>query len=97
MIEACNSIHNFGLIALSKRYLNSSISTADISLKGFSPHIFRSNHPSNAKREGVCLYYRENMVIKHRIDLQLLSECTVGESTRNRKKLYFIVLYRSPS
>ena len=52
LIEACNSIHDFDLIALFKTHLDSSISSADKSLKGFSPHIFRGDHPSNANLHG---------------------------------------------
>ena len=60
LIAAYNSISNFDLIALSETYLNSSISTADISIKGFGPRVFRSDHPSNAKRGGVYILPREH-------------------------------------
>ena len=97
LIEAYNSIHNFDLIALSETYLNSSVNNEDISLEGFSRDIFRNDHPTNAKRGGVCLYYKENVSIKHRTDLQILDECVVAEITSQRKKVFFVVLYRSPN
>ena len=97
LIEAYDSIHKFDLIALSETYLNNSISNEDIPLQGFSHNVFRSDHPSNAKRGGVCLYYKEKLSIKQRPDLQILSECVVAEITSNRKKIFFVVLYRSHS
>ena len=97
LIQAYNSVVNFDLIALSETYLNNSISNEAISLEGFSNDVFRSDHPSNGKRGGVCLYYKENMPIKQRIDLQTISECVVAEITSGRKKMFLVVLYRSPS
>ena len=97
LIQAYNSVVNFDLIALSETYLNNSISNEAISLEGFSNDVFRSDHPSNGKRGGVCLYYKENMTIKQRIDLQTISECVVAEITSGRKKMFLVVLYRSPS
>ena len=64
LIQAYNSVLNFDLIALSETYLNTSIGNDAINLEGFSRDIFRSDHPSNAKRGGVCLYYKENMCIR---------------------------------
>ncbi len=77
--------------------MNSSVNNEDISLEGFSCDIFRNDHPSNTKRGGVCLYYKENMCIKQRSDLQILDECVVAEITSQRKKVFFVVLYWSPS
>ena len=37
------------------------------------------------------------MPIKQRIDLQTISECVVAEITSGRKKMFLVVLYRSPS
>ena len=97
LIQAYNSVVNFDLIALSETYLNNSISNEAILLEGFSNDVFRSDHPSNGKRGGVCLYYKENMPIKQRIDLQTISECVVAEITSGRKKMFLVVLYRSSS
>ena len=97
LIEAYDSIHKFDLVALSETYLNSSVNNEDISLGGFSRDIFRNDHPTNAKRGGVCLYYKENVSIKHRTDLQILDECVVAEITSQRKKVFFVVLYWSPN
>ena len=56
----------------------------------------RSDHPSNTKRGGVCLYYK-NILPLRVTNIGYLNECQtlelmVGDTTCN-----FVVLYRSPS
>ena len=51
--------------------LDSSVSNNDILIDGFSDEIYHSDHPSNTKIGGVCLFFREGMPIKRRINLEL--------------------------
>ena len=97
LIEAYNSVYNYDIIALSETYLDSSIPNESISLTGFSKEIYRSDHPNNVKRGGVCLYFKDSLAIKQRINLQILDECTFSELTIGRKKAFFVVVYRSLS
>ena len=97
LIEAYNSVHRFDVIALSESMLNSSVNNEDIFIEGFSKEVYRSDHPSNSRKGGVCLYFREALPIKRRVDLELLQEVIVAEITIARKKIFFITLYRSPS
>ena len=59
-------------------------------------HIFRSDYPTNTKRSGVCLYYKNSLPIKLRPDLHIFDESIVVELTLSSKKLLFAVIYRSP-
>ena len=95
LIEAISSVHKFDIIALSETYLNDTIPNNEI--EGYSSDIFRSDHPTNTKRGGVCLYYKNTLPIKLRPDLHILDESIVVELTLSRKKLFFVVIYRSPS
>ena len=71
LIEAYNSVFNYHLIAVSDTRLNQSIDCEDIRIEGFSNEIFRSDHPSNSRVSGgVCIYYKENVPIKRRKDLE---------------------------
>ena len=97
LIEAYNSVHRFDVIALSESMLNSSVNNEDIFIEGFSKEVYRSDHPSNSRKGGVCLYFREALPNKRRVDLELLQEFIVAEITIARKKIFFITLYRSPS
>ena len=95
--EAYNSVYNYDIIALSETYLDSSIPNESISLTGFSKDINRSDHPTDVKRGGVCLYFKDSLAIKQRKDLQTLDECIISELTIGRKKVFFVVVCRSPS
>ena len=88
LIEAISSVHSD---------TNDTIPNNEIEIKGYSSDIFRSDHPTNRKRGGVCLYYKNTLPIKPRPDLHILDESIVVESTLRRKKLFFVVIYRSPS
>ena len=63
LIEAYNSIHHFDLFAVSESMLSSEINNENISIEGFSKDIFRSDHPSNSRIGGVCVYFREDLPI----------------------------------
>ena len=53
-----------------------------------------SIHP----RGGVLLYYKEDLPLIPRNDLCFLKECIVSEiKLSDNKKIFFTVLYRSPS
>ena len=97
LIEAYNSIHHFDVIAISESMLDRTISNDDIFIEGFSRDIYRSDHPSNSKIGGVCLYFRESLPVKRRSDLEELQELIVTEVIISRKKVFFVTLYRSPS
>ena len=77
--------------------LNSDIKNEDIYIDGFSTEIYRNDHPSNSKTGGVCVYFRENLPIKRRGDLEFLQEIVVAEINFSRKKIFFVAIYRSLS
>ena len=97
LIEAYNSVHHFDAIAISETMLDQSIRNDEVFIEGFSRDIFRSDHPSNSKIGGVCIYFREGLPIKHRNDLEELQDLIVTEIVISRKKVFFVTLYRSPS
>ena len=57
----------------------------------------RADHPSNKKRGGVCIYYKEILPVIERDDLCNLNECLVLEIRIGGEKCFFSCLYRSPS
>ena len=79
LLEAYNTIHNFDLICISETFLNSDYSNDDqrLSLQGYD--MIRSDHPSNSKRGGVCIYYKEHLPFVRRDDITFLDECLIGE------------------
>ena len=55
-----------------------------------------ANHPDNESHGGVGLFYKNSLPFKHRSDLSF-DESMVGELKFGRKKIFFTVLYRTPS
>ena len=88
-IGAYNLVYNYDLIALSETYLDNSITNEAISPTGFSKEIFICDHPDDVKREGVCLFYKDNSEIKQKKVLQVMDECIISEITIARKKFLF--------
>ena len=89
--------NDYDIICLTETFLDSSIDNDDdrISTSGYI--FLRADHSSNAKRGGVCIYYKDHLLIIKRNDLCQLHECLVTEMRIGKKKCFFTCLYRSPS
>ena len=101
-LEAYNTIHKHDLIAVTETHLDSSINlpencaeAAKLEISGYQ--FIKRNHPGDTKRGGVGLYFKETLPLKERGDLEVIQECLVCEVTLHRKKIFFVVIYRSPS
>ena len=55
LLKAYAAIHKFDIICLSETYLDSSIPTNNDNLDIDGYNLLCSDHPSNAKRGGVCI------------------------------------------
>ena len=66
-----------------------------INIKGYS--LLRADHPSNTKRSGVCMYYKNYLLVIRRTDLSDFQECIVAEITVDKESCFLTCLYRSPS
>ena len=98
VIEGLQSIHDFDLFAICESSLHDLISNDDLFIHGFSPEPYRADKPLNAHSGGVCLYYKENIPLKRRKDLELIDETIVVEiRQKNSKKLFFVLSYRHPN
>ena len=64
IIESLQTIHNFDLLAISESSLNTQIPNDKIFIHGFSPDPFWADQPLYAHNGGVCLYYKENILLK---------------------------------
>ena len=61
-----------------------------------SYNLVRSDHPSNEKRGGVCIYYKSCLPSRI-ININELKKCVRSELMVGDKLCNFIALYRSPS
>ena len=94
LIEAHNSIFNYDLISLCETSLNDSVEIPDPLMQDYT--FIPANHPGNESHGGVGIFYKNSLPIKSRHDLSF-DESIVIELKFGRKKIFFTVLYRSPS
>ena len=93
-IEAHNTLFNYDLISICETSLNDSIEIPDPLLNDYT--FLPANHPDNESHGGVGLFYKNSLPFQHRSDLSF-DESIVGELKFGRKKIFFTVLYRTPS
>ena len=84
------------MIYISEIYFDSSISVEDriIQLDGYSSN--REDHPSDTKGGGVCIHYKESLVVKV-LDISFINECILCEVFVQNKRGYITGMYRFPS
>ena len=58
--------------------------------------LYRADHPSNVKREGICIYYKNLLPLKV-TNIQYLQECINFEMKIREKLSDFVAIYHSPS
>ena len=94
LLEAHNSLFDYDLISLCETSLNESAVIPDPLLNGYT--FIPSNHPDNVSHGGVGLFYKDSLPLKHREDLSF-DESIVVELRFGLKKIFFTVIYHSPS
>ena len=90
------AIHKFDRICPSETYLDSSTTSDDDNLTISGYNLIRSDHPSNNKRGGVCICYKNFLPLRV-LGIQYLQEYINFELNIGGKICNFISLYRSPS
>ena len=96
LLRAYLFTHRFDVICSSETYLDSDTFNEDTNLEIVGYASIRSNHPSNNKRGGACLYYRNSLAFRL-LNIQYLEECMNFEISFAGKVCNFISLYQSPS
>ena len=97
LTEAFITTHNFDILCLSETFSDSTIDLNDenINIDGYS--ILRANHPSNNKRGGVCIYFKQSLPLIRRDDLSTMQETIVTEVSVENETCFFTCFCRSPS
>ena len=81
--------HNCDLAFISESHLDDSIDLSKVQINGYS--FIHRNHPGNVKRGGVALYFKSNLPLRERPDLEIGHECLVTEICIKRKKFLFVL------
>ena len=96
LLRAYVAIKKFDVVCLSETYLDSSDLSDNDNFNLLGCNVVKADHPSNAKRGGVCLYFKNSRPLKV-LDIQLLQECINFEIKIADKTCNFISLSRFPS
>ena len=92
-LHSYNSLKN---LILYETYLYSNTPLDDENLETSGYALVRSDHPTTAKRRGVCLDYKNNLPLRV-LNIGYLNRCLTFELKIGDKICNFVVLYRSPS
>ena len=95
LLTAYNVLHSFDIICPSEMYLNSETPPNDTRLELPSYNLFHSDHPSNNKRGGVCVYYKSTIPLRI-LNISNLDECINFEISIAKKFCRFIHLIALP-
>ena len=84
LFEAYNTVHDFDINGISETFMNSAHFNdyAILNLQEYT--MIRSDHPSNAKRGGVCIFYKDHLSFVRRTDITYLDECLIGEIKKKK-------------
>ena len=94
LIEAHNTLFNYDLIFICETSLNDSVELPETLLDDYT--FLPANNPANVRHGGVVLLFKNSLPVIVRNDLPF-DESIVIELKFGRKKIFFIVLYRSPA
>ena len=94
LIEAHNSLFNYDIISLCETSLNDTNVSLVPEMEDYT--FIPANHPDNVTHGGVGLFHKNSLPVKVRGDLSF-DESIVLELKFQRKRIFFTVLYRSPS
>ena len=87
LLEAYNTVHKYDFICISETYFDSSVESEDDDLRINGYKLIQMDHPMNTKRGGVCMYYKESLVVKM-INISYLQECLLCEVVIDNIRLY---------
>ena len=94
MLEAYNIAQKY-VTCISESYLDSTVPLDDNSLSLNGYNRIWADHPYNAKRRGVCKYYKENLSLRI-VSTSFFIQCLLCEVTCQNQKGYIAVIYCSP-
>ena len=89
LLEVYNVQHKFDMICLSETFLDSSIPTNDETLNTKGSKLRRADNPSDNKKGGVGIYYKEFLPVRP-VEVKTLNECIIFEVSIKKKRGYVV-------
>ena len=97
LLQAYIAQHDFDVVCLSETFLNSSENDDSDRRKIDGYSFSRSDHPSNLRKDEVCIYYKEHTPLVTRDYLCSLHNCLVAKILSYIERCFLTCLYPSPS
>ena len=97
LLQTIAATNDYDIICLIETFLDSSSENDDDRISIPRYNLLHGDHPSNTKRGGVYIYYKDHLPIIKKNDLGQLYECLVTEFRIGKKTVFFACLYRFPS
>ena len=97
LLQAYITQSNCDIICLSETFLDSSILNDKDRIKIDGWSWIKSYHPSNSKKGGVCIYYKEHISLIKWDDICTQDNCLVTEIRSQTEKSFLTCLCYSPS
>ena len=94
LLEAHNALFSYDLISLTEISLNDTVEIPNVLLEDYT--FISKNNVANTRHGGVGIFYKNTLPLIVRNDLGF-EEALVVELNFGRRKIFFSVLYRSPS
>ena len=86
----------YDFICISETYLDLTISSDNNNISGYN--LIRTDHPSNSKGGGVCIYYKESLAVQSLNKIGFTRASSLQRLLRQKNRLHIdVVTYRSPS
>ena len=92
LLKAHLTIHENDIVCLTETYLDFSSPVSDKNLVIQGYNLVRYDHPTNSKRGGVCIYYKDSLTLKI-INIQYLQESINFHLIIGDKVCHFIAFY----
>ena len=87
-LECIRNVHSFDVFGICESYLTRDTLDDDLKIDGFADTPLRSDCKIGTRpKGGVCLFYKSDISLKRREDLENLDEMICAEITLNRKKI----------
>ena len=94
-LEAYNSVYKHDFICISETFFDPSIQEGDKNIQLDGYNLLRADHPSNSKRGGVCIFYKETVAVRIVKSLSF-NECIICEVSIQNSKGYVGVVISVP-
>ena len=78
-------------------FVHSSVHTNDDRISINVYNLIRADHPSDSKKGGVCIYYKEHIRLIKRENIRTSDNCFVPEIWSQGEEYLLTCIYRSPS